>query len=117
MKQIALIALALLSACAAPAPRDATPREVTAITVIPPDFGDADLHPFDGGREPADYAVHGIDASRWQGAIDWQAARAGGVNFAFLKATEGGDILDPMFATNFRAALAAGVPVGAYHFW
>ena len=45
-----------------------------------------------------------------------RAAQAG-VNFAFLKATEGGDRVDAMFAENHAAARRAGVPVGAYHFY
>ncbi len=81
-----------------------------------PDFGDA--RPVDWpGRAPSAYPVHGVDVSRYQGDIDWAAARDAGVRFAFLKATEGGDILDPAFKDNWRAARRAGVPVGAYHFW
>lgn len=69
------------------------------------------------GQAPQSYPVHGIDVSRWQGAIDWRQARANGVNFAFLKATEGGDHLDPLFRAHWDGARAAGVPVGAYHFY
>jgi lysozyme len=63
------------------------------------------------------YPVHGIDVSKYQGMIDWAAARQGGVAFAWLKATEGGDRLDDRFHDNWRGAGAAGVPRGAYHFW
>ncbi len=63
------------------------------------------------------YPVHGIDVSKYQGNIDWDAARDGGVAFAYLKATEGGDRVDDMFLANWKAAGAAGVPRGAYHFW
>ena len=35
--------------------------------------------------------------------------------FAFIKATEGGDHLDPKFLQNWYGAKAAGVPRGAYH--
>jgi lysozyme len=110
--------MALMLAACGPAPRPGTdaPATAPAVTVKPPNFGDADPHPWDG-RAPQTYAVHGIDISRWQGEVDWRTARANGVNFAFLKATEGGDLVDPLFATNRRAARAAGVPVGAYHFW
>ena len=67
--------------------------------------------------EPADFPVHGIDISRWQGDIDWSSARRGGVSFAFIKATEGGDHIDPRFLDNFNAARRAGVPRSAYHFY
>jgi lysozyme len=38
--------------------------------------------------------IHGIDVSRWQGKIDWASVRAAGTQFAFIKATEGGNHLD-----------------------
>ncbi len=86
------------------------------VAVSAPRFGDAD--PTDWpGRGPASYPVHGIDISRWQGVVDWPAARANGVGFAYLKATEGGDTLDPLFRTNWAAAARAGVPRGAYHYF
>lgn len=103
-------ALAFLAACGGPAP------VAHRAYGVPPSFGDRD--PYDwSGRTPSAYPVHGIDASRWQGEIDWPAAAHGGVAFAWLKATEGGDLADPRFAGNFRAALAAGIPAGAYHFF
>jgi lysozyme len=81
-----------------------------------PRFGDA--HPVAWpGRTPAAYPVHGIDVSRWQGRIDWPVARDHGVSFAFIKATEGADHSDPLFLDHWRAAGAAGVPRGAYHFY
>ena len=60
--------------------------------------------------------IHGIDVSRWQGGIDWTSVRAAGTQFAFLKATEGGDRVDPRFLENWDGAARAGVPRGAYHF-
>ncbi len=59
----------------------------------------------------------GIDVSGAQGAIDWAAARAGGVEFAILKATAGNTITDSRFHENVKGAKAAGVPIGAYHFF
>ena len=111
---LALILALTLSACgngSGPTPPAAPSGAVTA-----PNFGDSNPKAFDG-RAPRSYPVHGVDTSRYQASVDWQTARANGVNFAFLKATEGGDIVDPAFAENWRAARAAGVPVGAYHFW
>ncbi len=66
---------------------------------------------------PEDYAVHGIDVSRWQGDIDWVKAKNAGVAFAWIKGTEGGDHVDPRFVDNWVAAREAGVPRGAYHFY
>lgn len=61
--------------------------------------------------------VRGIDVSRWQGTIDWNAVAGDDVGFAFIKATEGGDFTDPRFAMNWAAARQAGVLRGAYHFY
>lgn len=60
--------------------------------------------------------VRGIDVSRHQDVIDWPAAARAGVAFAWIKATEGGDYLDPAFRRNWTLAGAAGVRRGAYHF-
>ena len=69
------------------------------------------------GPAPADDMVRGIDVSRWQGVIDWNAVAGDEVGFAFIKATEGGDFTDPRFADNWAAAKQAGVVRGAYHFY
>ena len=60
--------------------------------------------------------IHGIDVSRYQGKIDWASVRNAGTQFAFIKATEGGDYVDPRFYENWVGARRAGVPRGAYHF-
>lgn len=81
-----------------------------------PNFRDAKPVDF-ANPAPARFAVHGIDAARFQTSIDWNTARANGVNFAFLKATEGGDLLDIEFKNHWRNAGRAGVVRGAYHFY
>lgn len=83
---------------------------------IPATFGDTRPVKW-GALAPDRYAIHGIDAARFQGRIDWRAARAAGVSFAWLKATEGGDRVDPGIDANMANARAAGVAVGAYHFY
>jgi lysozyme len=76
--------------------------------------GDSDPHP--GVREAKSFSVHGIDVSKWQGTIDWNAVREANTRFAFIKATEGGDHLDERFLENWNGAKAAGIPRAAYHF-
>jgi len=81
-----------------------------------PTFQDAKPH--EGiGDKPQNFAVHGIDASRWQSDIDWQTARSAGISFAYIKATEGGDVFDPMFLAHWNGAQKAGVRQGAYHYF
>lgn len=78
----------------------------------------SDSHPVDfANPKPARFAVQGIDAARFQKSIHWNTARRNGVNFAFLKATEGGDLLDPAFKSHWRGADHAGLYRGAYHFY
>jgi lysozyme len=75
-----------------------------------------DAKPHDGVASAQNFPIHGIDVSRWQANIDWAAVRAARTQFVFMKATEGGDHLDPKFHENWAAARAAGIPRGAYHF-
>lgn len=63
------------------------------------------------------HPVTGIDVSHHQGAIDWPAVAGGGVAFAYVKASEGGDYRDPELVTNWQGARGAGLKVGAYHFY
>ena len=76
----------------------------------------ADAKPHAGVASAHSMKVQGIDVSAWQGDIDWGRAREAGTRFAFIKATEGGDHLDPKFLDNWYAAKRAGVARGAYHF-
>jgi lysozyme len=75
-----------------------------------------DAKPHEGVAAAHSYAIHGIDLSKWQGTVDWAAVRAAGTQFAFIKATEGGDHVDERFLENWWGAKRAGIPRGAYHF-
>ena len=99
LRLLPVLALLCLAACGG-GPRDApSPGPGPQITVTSSNF--SDVAPTDWpGRSPDRYPVHGIDLSRFQTAVDWPTARANGVNFAFIKATEGGDLLDPMFESH-----------------
>jgi lysozyme len=66
--------------------------------------------------KPHDYPIRGIDVSKYQGPIDWNAVAGSGVKFVWIKATEGGDRADEYFTANWEGAKAAGIPHGAYHF-
>ena len=62
------------------------------------------------------YPVRGTDVSSWQGDIDWQRF-GNGMDFAFIKATEGSGHTDPYFQYNLEQARTQGIPCGAYHFF
>lgn len=66
---------------------------------------------------PREYPVRGIDVSHHQGAIGWRQLKASGIDFAYLKASEGGDHRDRTFAVNAQAAAQVGLATGAYHYF
>lgn len=71
---------------------------------------------------PGGYAVHGIDVSKYQSAIDWEEVKAMQVKnirlqFAFIKATEGTGHTDRHFFRNWEKSRKAGLLRGAYHFF
>lgn len=61
--------------------------------------------------------ARGIDLSHHQGEIDWSKLSSSDISFAYIKATEGGNFVDPYFKKNWQAAKEAGLIVGAYHFF
>lgn len=60
--------------------------------------------------------LESIDVSVANGKIDWVKVAAAGISFVYVKATDGVNYIDPTFFTNAKGALAAGLPVGAYHY-
>ena len=63
------------------------------------------------------YPVRGVDVSNYQGDIDWNMLSKEGIDFAFIKATEGSTFVDRKFQANFENALKQDIFVGAYHFF
>src|ERR1700757_3658589 len=61
--------------------------------------------------------ARGIDVSHYQGKIDWKKVTQAGVNFAFIKVTDGTNSTDSYFAANWMNARQAGIRRGAYHFF
>ncbi len=68
-------------------------------------------------NSPADYPVRGVDVSHYQGDIDWEVLAEQGIDFAFIKATEGSSHTDENFGINMEGALKTKLRVGAYHFF
>ena len=63
------------------------------------------------------YAVHGIDLSRHQSKVNWDAVAAEGISFAFVKATEGRRYSDTFYCRNWEEMKRVGIKRGAYHFF
>lgn len=63
--------------------------------------------------------LNGIDVSVYQGTIDWNKAKAGGVDYAIIRVAyrgygTGSIANDANYKTNIEGALAAGIDVGVY---
>ena len=63
------------------------------------------------------YPVVGIDVSAHNGVVDFDSVAAAGVDFVFIKASEGRTFRDPAFVRNYSAARRTPLAVGAYHFF
>ena len=122
MRRVAALALmGLLTACTtmedlAPVANRTDVSVTSKVTRAYPRFSDSDPHDW-SGHTPWKYAVHGTDVSKYQRSIDWPKARASGISFAFIKATEGGDRVDDYFVEHWNSTRVAGVPRAAYHFY
>lgn len=63
----------------------------------------------------------GIDVSKYQGEIDWEAVKNDGVDYAIIRVgirgySEGGILEDEFFRQNMEGAIANEIPVGVYFF-
>lgn len=79
-------------------------------------------YPAFGISIPENYLIHGIDVSRYQSTISWDAVKQMRVKnvqlgFVFIKATEGIVNTDPQFRRNWKKSKQAGMVRGAYHFF
>ena len=86
-----------------------------------------------GAKEDADGTEHtelqfdngsaklGIDVSKWNQEIDWEAVKDAGIEFAIIRcgyrgASTGALVIDPRYRENIEGAISAGIPVGVYFF-
>lgn len=67
--------------------------------------------------DPQLYPVKGIDVSSHNGMMNLDAAAADGIEFIFIKASEGDSFRDKNFRLNYDKAYHAGMKIGAYHFF
>src|SRR3569832_556780 len=59
------------------------------------------------------YPYQGLDVDEDNGPIDWWTVRAGGADFAYVRATYGGTGRDTRFAANWADVYATGKRHGA----
>lgn len=63
----------------------------------------------------------GIDVSKWNGTIDWNAVKNSGVSYVIIRcgyrgSSAGTLVEDPKFKANIKGATSAGIKVGVYFF-
>lgn len=68
-------------------------------------------------KRRSDYLIQGIDVSHHQSWITWSALPDQGIHFAYIKATEGEDLVDSLFQYNWCEAQNVGIRRGAYHYF
>src|SRR5689334_10014070 len=61
--------------------------------------------------------VRGMDVSYYETSIDWAAAHGAGIDFAFIRVSDGTQFIDPKFPQYWADARDAGVIRGAYQFF
>lgn len=77
----------------------------------------------DGGNEfyfdvdKSRYPVWGIDVSRHQSHINWEKVSDSGIDFVFVKATEGVTVRDPLYKNHFEELKKHQIIRGAYLFF
>ncbi|GAC1445334.1 MAG: hypothetical protein NVSMB55_25850 [Mycobacteriales bacterium] len=78
------------------------------------------LLPWSGSALADPSGLSGPDVASYQhpngATIDWNAVRASGQRWAFIKATEDTSYTNPYFAADWHDSAAAGLYHGAYHF-
>ena len=67
--------------------------------------------------ELSGYKTKGVDVSSYQGDIDWAVLSSQGIDFAYIKATEGSSTVDRCFEANWQGASKTDLRIGAYHFF
>ena len=73
------------------------------------------------GKLSSNSGSMGIDVSKWNGSIDWNAVKNSGVSYVIIRcgyrgSSTGALIEDPKFKSNIKGAKAAGLKVGVYFF-
>lgn len=63
-----------------------------------------------------DVIYDGIDVSNWQGHIEYSEVKSAGIQVVYIKSSQGSNITDAYFRTNYNNAKANGLNIGFYHY-
>lgn len=61
--------------------------------------------------------LRGVDISKWQGDVNWNAIAGDGMSFAFVRVSDGINTKDQFFDKNWAEARDAGLYTGVYQFF
>ncbi len=100
LKTPAILTMLLAAACSAPSDSETVGAS------------DSDIRRCAGGE-----TVAGIDVSEYQPTVDFDAVRASGRRFAFLRVSDGARHPDSAFPRHWPAAKAAGLLRGTYQYF
>lgn len=67
--------------------------------------------------DPQRFPIRGIDLSSHNGMLSFEGVKEDGIEFVFLKASEGTDFRDTNFRLNYEKARKADLKIGAYHYF
>ena len=94
-------------------------RNVGCASAVWPEHGQAPEAPPADDRPKLRRGLerYGVDVSAHQEESDWSSVAGDDIDFAYIKATEGGDSTDHYFTDSWDAAGEVGLDRGAYHFF
>ena len=121
---LVLLAVVLVQNALKESQREAAQPTTEAAAVLPTNpYGPEDFRVEENGYITCltGEARQGIDVSEWQGDIDWQQVKDGGIEFAIIRLgyrrSETGELsTDEKALANLQRAAEAGIPTGAYFF-
>lgn len=64
-----------------------------------------------------EFTITGIDISHYQLIKNWKEIKKHGIDFVYIKATEGDDFVDSEFQENWKNSKDHSILRGAYHFY
>ena len=76
----------------------------------------APTQPASAQEDNLDNTCRGIDVSAWQGSIDFDRVKAGGIEAVYIRACYGASSVDQYFERNYEGAKKAGLKYGFYHY-
>jgi lysozyme len=117
-------ALLLITALPITAAAEPAPDDLTAALQQENHTLGSQIRKHEGGDQPIaiptgpspNAVVEGIDVASYQGDVDWSYYWNQGKRFAYTKATEGTNYLNPHFAQQYNGSYDVGMIRGAYHF-